>query len=202
LRLFSDINCQGDSSTGSQSISRDPCPVQGRRLPDKGPDARLGPEPESRDEHVFRVPASARMTKKGTKSLLEQAPMAPIHASPAYAGTRPLLMTAFVLLIVLGSNCTQLAWRSGQGGNLVPVRFTYLNPQAKEVSVAGSFNAWSPSAHRMVRQGNSWTAEIQLEPGRHTYVFVVDDRTWHTDPKGQFWEDSGFGIRSSVLIVE
>lgn len=82
------------------------------------------------------------------------------------------------------------------------MRFTYVNPQAKEVSLAGSFNGWSPASHRMIQEGKSWTVEVPLQPGRYTYAFVVDGGGWQPDPDASLWEDSGFGARSSVLIVE
>jgi hypothetical protein len=52
---------------------------------------------------------------------------------------------------------------------------------AREVSVAGSFNDWSPRANHLVRKGNAWVGEALAEPGKHGYKFVVDGQ-WMKDP--------------------
>ncbi len=54
-------------------------------------------------------------------------------------------------------------------------------PQARQVSVAGTFNGWSATASPLVRQGNAWVAEVEVEPGQLEYKFVVDGR-WMLDP--------------------
>jgi hypothetical protein len=91
----------------------------------------------------------------------------------------------------------------GEGAALrIPVSFRLENSDAGRVCVAGSFNAWSPSTDCMHREGDGWSVRVFLQPGRHIYVFVVDDRLWIPDAQAPFWEDSGFGQRNSVLIVE
>ncbi|QEH38386.1 carboxy-terminal protease [Aquisphaera giovannonii] len=68
---------------------------------------------------------------------------------------------------------------------------------AHEVRVAGTFNGWSDSAHRLERRGDAWVAEIPMEPGRIAYKFVVDGR-WIPDP-----EAPGAGPEdSSQRVVE
>ncbi len=89
-----------------------------------------------------------------------------------------------------------------QSEGLVPVLFNYTNAHAKQVCVAGSFNGWSARSHCMSRTGPVWTLSTLLPPGRHQYVFVVDDRDWRADPGNPLSEDSGFGTKNSVLIIE
>ena len=52
---------------------------------------------------------------------------------------------------------------------------------AREVRVAGTFNDWSDSSHRLERRGDSWSIEIPLAPGRIEYKFVMDGK-WIPDP--------------------
>jgi len=84
----------------------------------------------------------------------------------------------------------------------VPVRFTYENREATAVSVAGDFNGWSPTADSMELRGSRWSITLCLSPGRFRYQFVVDQQHWIPDPKALLWEQSGFGTRNSVLVIE
>ncbi|WP_232341342.1 S41 family peptidase [Hymenobacter ginkgonis] len=70
-------------------------------------------------------------------------------------------------------------------------------PQAKQVSVAGSFNSWSATATLLTRQGNAWVAEVEVEPGPLQYKFVVDGR-WFTDPANPRTE--GVGDRANSVL--
>jgi 1,4-alpha-glucan branching enzyme len=53
-------------------------------------------------------------------------------------------------------------------------------PQARSVSLVGSFNRWDTSVHRMTRHPNgSWTISVTLAPGKHSYLFIVDGAPWN-----------------------
>ena len=84
----------------------------------------------------------------------------------------------------------------------IPVRFVYVNHEAREVCVAGSFNNWSARTHCMVRGGESWSVSMLLPPGRYPYLLVVDGHLWQEDPGSVLSEDNGFGMNNSVLVVE
>ena len=57
------------------------------------------------------------------------------------------------------------------------VHFEFHDNDAGAVCLAGSFNAWHPSATPMVPMGGGrWAKEITLPPGVHEYLFVVDGR--------------------------
>ena len=71
---------------------------------------------------------------------------------------------------------------------------------ATEVTVAGSFNFWSPRANSLVRKGDAWVGEVEAETGRHAYKFVVDDR-WILDPANPRTERDGEHT-NSVLVIE
>ncbi len=85
---------------------------------------------------------------------------------------------------------------------LVTVRFVLVAPEAREVSLAGTFNQWDAHATPLVRTGPTgvWTATLTLQAGQHQYAFVVDGARWVPDP-GAPAVDDGFGRRNSVLTL-
>jgi hypothetical protein len=84
----------------------------------------------------------------------------------------------------------------------VYVRFQITAPEAKAVSVAGSFNNWSPASLNLRRDASgSWEATVPLPVGEHRYLFVVDGQRWVPDPTAQAQVDDGFGGTNSVIVV-
>jgi len=92
--------------------------------------------------------------------------------------------------------------RTPARASLVTVRFVLVAPDAKQVSLAGTFNQWDPQATPLVRAGATgvWTATLTLPAGQHQYAFVVDGARWVPDP-GAPAIDDGFGRRNSVLTL-
>ncbi|SRR6266540_1801129 len=86
--------------------------------------------------------------------------------------------------------------------SLVTVRFVLVAPDAKEVSLAGTFNQWDAHATPLVRTSANgvWTATLTLPAGQHQYAFVVDGARWVPDPAAPAVDD-GFGRRNSVLTL-
>jgi len=72
---------------------------------------------------------------------------------------------------------------------------------AKQVSVVGPFNDWSPAANVMQRDATGWSTTLQLEPGKHAYKFVVDGQ-WMRDPNNPEYVDDGAGDDDSIIVVE
>lgn len=82
-------------------------------------------------------------------------------------------------------------------------RFEIYLPEARSVAVAGTFCEWSPQRHLMQRRGDGWwTAEIEIEPGDHSFQYVVDDREWVADFAASGVERNGFGCWVSRLFVK
>ena len=76
-----------------------------------------------------------------------------------------------------------------------------VNPAAKQVFVAGSFNNWQPEQTPLMAVGNGrWTGGLVVGPGRHEYLFVVDGQ-WLPDPNARESVQNPFGGRNSVLTV-
>ncbi len=79
--------------------------------------------------------------------------------------------------------------------------FTYTNPAAKDVFVAGEFNQWNTTANPMSKSEQGvWTVTIPLKPGKYEYKFVVDG-DWKTDPLSTDGPDDGHGGKNSVKVV-
>jgi 1,4-alpha-glucan branching enzyme len=84
---------------------------------------------------------------------------------------------------------------------LVEVKFVLLDLGAKQVSVGGDFNDWSPTAsHMQLGLGGHWETSLALTPGRHEYKFWVDGE-WVPDPLAQQQVFNQFGSLNSVIEV-
>ncbi|HXF96062.1 MAG TPA: glycogen-binding domain-containing protein [Gemmatimonadales bacterium] len=116
-----------------------------------------------------------------------------VRIRPAAAA---LAVAAAGALVAVGIS----AWpRSPEG---VPTRFIYVAPQASRVAVTGDFARWDPDGIPLQRRADGvWVAEIELAPGLHHYVFIVDGTEWRPDPNAVSRVDDGFGRQNSVLLV-
>src|SRR5690242_1792854 len=81
------------------------------------------------------------------------------------------------------------------------VKFTFDAPAAKQVYLVGDFNDWDVSKTPMARSGKTWTVVVPMPAGRHQYSFVVDGKSWSSDPTAPSAPDDGFGHTNSVRIV-
>jgi 1,4-alpha-glucan branching enzyme len=68
---------------------------------------------------------------------------------------------------------------------LKPVNFYCDAPEAQEVSIAGDFNNWNTTSHRMHRrQDGVWFIQLELNHGHHHYLFILDGKPM-LDPRAQ-----------------
>jgi hypothetical protein len=70
---------------------------------------------------------------------------------------------------------------------------------AKNVYVAGSFNAWRPYEIKMKKTAEGWEVPYVLGPGMYQYKFIVDDK-WILDPSNKLLASTDY-IENSVHIV-
>lgn len=95
-------------------------------------------------------------------------------------------------------NCTEAG---NSTSPLVPVRFEFVDPSARTVCVAGSFNHWQPATRTLKRaRGGHWRKETALAPGTYEYKLVVDGQ-WMTDPLAMYYVPNPFGGLNSVIKV-
>jgi hypothetical protein len=82
------------------------------------------------------------------------------------------------------------------------VRFVFVDRQAREVAIVGTFNQWRKDANPLQATGvpGVWVASVPLEPGRHEYAFVIDGEKWSADPLAPGITDE-FGTESSIVRI-
>jgi len=91
---------------------------------------------------------------------------------------------------------------AGADHAVVYVQFVLEAPGATSVAVAGDFTAWEPEHTLEDVDGDGiWTGRVPIEPGVHSYMFLIDGREWLTDPLAERYQDDGFGNRNAVLAV-
>jgi 1,4-alpha-glucan branching enzyme len=111
------------------------------------------------------------------------------------------LLLVSIGLLSLTCNCTHFG-RQPYDKEEISVLFNYVDSQARKVCISGSFNQWSTHSHCMVKKGDAWSLELSLPRGRYPYLLVVDDAVMKPDPGAILVEESGFGMKNSILIVE
>ena len=115
-----------------------------------------------------------------------------------------LAMAAAVAALVLFPRPTPHVPRPAVAAatDTVYVHFAITAPQARAVTVAGSFNGWDAASLPLHRtEGGAWEATVPLPVGEHRYEFVVDGQRWIPDPRAQSQADDGFGGTNSVIVV-
>jgi hypothetical protein len=80
------------------------------------------------------------------------------------------------------------------------VLFILPAPEAKTVSIVGSFSEWEPLPLSDDDRDGIWTADLPLPPGRYEYAFIIDGRWLGQDPSADEYIRS-FGEYSSVRYV-
>jgi len=109
------------------------------------------------------------------------------------------VVTALLMMRQITHIGTDPAFPSGEQAAMV--RLTFVAPDARNVAVAGNFNKWSTNSNVMTRENGTWTITLPLKPGVYTYMFIVDNEQWVTDPHAETYRDDGFGYQNAVLKV-
>jgi hypothetical protein len=64
------------------------------------------------------------------------------------------------------------------------IEFTYEDPSAGSVSLAGDFNNWNMNAEPLTQGDDGvWRVVVDLGPGTYEYKFVVNGSEWIADPE-------------------
>ena len=84
-----------------------------------------------------------------------------------------------VLMILLIFTLAFGAVKKVPGG----VEFSYYDPSAFSVALAGNFNNWDAKANAMTKdEDDTWRVVVDLQPGRYEYKFVINGSDWMADP--------------------
>ncbi|MBI2408859.1 MAG: isoamylase early set domain-containing protein [Gemmatimonadetes bacterium] len=119
------------------------------------------------------------------------------HGATESADRAPIAAGAQMLPIVPAA-------RNANDALPVPVQFTLRGVKGSQVALVGDFNGWSQTATHLEpgSEPGTWSVTVPLAAGRHVYAFVVDGKTWMTDPRSPKAVDLDFGRENSVLIVQ
>jgi 1,4-alpha-glucan branching enzyme len=82
--------------------------------------------------------------------------------------------------------------------------FSFKDPSAANVHLAGEFNGWSEDATPMADPDGdgTWTVVVPLKPGRYEYKFVVDGGArWVEDKGNPESVPDPYGGLNSVIVV-
>src|ERR1700759_4512331 len=81
------------------------------------------------------------------------------------------------------------------------IPFSFADPTARRVSLAGDFNGWDPETMPMYKGSNGvWYLTVSLLPGLHEYRFVADG-IWKDDPTAEKKIANAMGSENCVKTV-
>lgn len=86
-------------------------------------------------------------------------------------------------------------------GRTKSTEFKLYAPQARRVSLVGTFNNWDTKtlSAKKDTQGN-WIVKTNLKPGRYEYKFFVDG-SWFNDPRCDRCVPNTFGSQNCIIEV-
>jgi 1,4-alpha-glucan branching enzyme len=89
---------------------------------------------------------------------------------------------------------------TAQEGKLV--KFVFSAIRANSISVAGTFNNWTPGVLTLKKDMvGVWRGSLYLKPGSYQYRFHVDGR-WVNDPSARNIVPNEVGTNNTVLEVK
>lgn len=80
-------------------------------------------------------------------------------------------------------------------------RFVLHMPEAKNVSVAGTFSDWKNLQMQKVSDSGYWQITLPVSQGEHSYTFIVDDAKQISDPTVPTKQMDDFGGENSILTI-
>ena len=79
--------------------------------------------------------------------------------------------------------------------------FEFFSPSAQDVRLAGTFNSWDASKHRLRKDSDGrWHLTLKLKPGRYEYRYLVDGN-WENDQRPVACVPNAFGTWNCVVEV-
>ncbi len=125
---------------------------------------------------------------------------ATVRVPPLAAGLVTAALAALLLVPRGGDETAPVPTTTAEPVVYVP--FMLEAPTAPSVAVAGDFSEWEPAFTLEDADGDGvWTGRVPIQPGVHSYMFLIDGTEWETDPRADRYQDDGFGNRNAVLAV-
>ena len=113
------------------------------------------------------------------------------------ASTASALLAMLMLLSTI-SGPALASVEKGDGGT----KFSYYDPEAGAVFLAGTFNGWNATANPMKKlESGTWVITVELGPGTHDYKFVVDG-AWITDFDNPASAPDPYGGVNSIVVID
>lgn len=82
-------------------------------------------------------------------------------------------------------------------------KFSYDFPEANTVSLIGDFNNWDRTKNVMeLDEDGKWTAFLEIEPGKYTYKYLIDNMFMLNDPLANLYIPNEDGEMLSILIID
>ena len=124
---------------------------------------------------------------------------------PAYGGLAFAAVAAAVLALPAGrtpasDGAPPARQTASAAAPPVYVQFRIAVPDARSVSLAGTFTGWKPAVALRRTGDGEWTALVPLRPGVHDYAFVVDGDRWVADPNAPQVDDNFGGTNSRISL--
>ena len=83
------------------------------------------------------------------------------------------------------------------------VTFEYYAPEAKQVTLAGTFNNWDSKQIPLKKEKTGrWSTQIALNPGCYEYKFVIDQSKWEPDQRTSQTTTNTYGSANSIIEVK
>jgi len=81
------------------------------------------------------------------------------------------------------------------------VQFQLNAPEAKRVALTGDFKKWAAKGVPMRKsKDGTWKANVELQPGRYEYKFIIDNE-WRHDPNNGNTIQNAVGSLNSIIEV-
>ena len=82
-----------------------------------------------------------------------------------------------------------------------PYRFVIYRPGAGQAEIAGDFTGWERVTMERIALSGYWEITLDLQPGEHRYVFILDGQQRLADPTVMVREQDDFGGENTVLVT-
>ncbi|HWR69107.1 MAG TPA: glycogen-binding domain-containing protein [Desulfomonilia bacterium] len=144
-----------------------------------------------------------RLEKELRSDVVEKVPevaVPPFKPSPARS-RRPLYLAAAVAAVVMAV----LFWPAQQTVNQAATpdsyRFVIYQPGTTQAEITGDFTGWKRVSMEPVGSSGYWEISLDLHPGEHRYVFIINGHQRVVDPTVMTREQDDFGGENSILVT-